>query len=69
MSFDKKAKELDVPNNDHVEEIRDVEPVDFDKNQADLGSIEATAASKAAWLISIVVSIGGFLFGRYLMQM
>ena len=29
----------------------------------DLSGIEATAASKAAWLISITVSIGGFLFG------
>lgn len=28
-----------------------------------LSSIEATAASKAAWLISFTVSIGGFLFG------
>ena len=31
----------------------------------ELSSIEATAASKAAWLISITVSIGGFLFGPY----
>ncbi|KAF2225340.1 hypothetical protein BDZ85DRAFT_280516 [Elsinoe ampelina] len=30
---------------------------------ADLSGIEATAASKAAWLISLTVSIGGFLFG------
>ncbi|KAJ9609378.1 hypothetical protein H2200_005705 [Cladophialophora chaetospira] len=29
----------------------------------ELSGIEATAASKAAWLISITVSIGGFLFG------
>ena len=29
----------------------------------DLSNIEATAASKAAWLISITVSLGGFLFG------
>lgn len=28
-----------------------------------LSEIEATAASKAAWLISITVSLGGFLFG------
>ncbi|KAJ6029889.1 hypothetical protein N7499_012302 [Penicillium canescens] len=63
MSFDKKANEPVVPSNDHVEEIRDVEPVDFGKSQAGLSSIEATAASKAAWLISTVVSIGGFLFG------
>ena len=29
----------------------------------ELSGIEATAASKAAWLISVTVSIGGFLFG------
>ena len=29
----------------------------------ELSSIEATAASKAAWLISVTVSTGGFLFG------
>lgn len=28
-----------------------------------LSEIEATAASKAAWLISVTVSLGGFLFG------
>ena len=30
----------------------------------ELSGIEATAASKAAWLISATVSIGGFLFGQ-----
>ena len=30
----------------------------------ELSAIEATAASKAAWLISVTVSTGGFLFGR-----
>ena len=29
----------------------------------ELSAIEATAASKAAWLISVTVSLGGFLFG------
>jgi MFS transporter, SP family, solute carrier family 2 (myo-inositol transporter), member 13 len=29
----------------------------------ELSAIEATAASSAAWLISMTVSIGGFLFG------
>lgn len=29
----------------------------------ELSNIEATAASKSAWLISITVSLGGFLFG------
>lgn len=31
----------------------------------ELSSIEDTAASKAAWLICITVSLGGFLFGAY----
>lgn len=31
----------------------------------ELSGIEATAASKAAWLISITVSLGGLLFGKY----
>lgn len=31
-----------------------------------LSAIEATAASKAAWLISLTVSLGGFLFGMKL---
>jgi hypothetical protein len=30
----------------------------------ELSGIEATATSKAAWLIAITVSIGGFLFGQ-----
>jgi SP family myo-inositol transporter-like MFS transporter 13 len=30
---------------------------------ANLSGIEATAASKAAWLISMTVSLGGLLFG------
>lgn len=29
----------------------------------ELSALEATAASKAAWLISITVSLGGLLFG------
>lgn len=43
-----------------------IERVSSDHDASDLtalSSIEATAASKAAWLISITVSIGGFLFG------
>lgn len=30
----------------------------------ELSQIEATAASKAAWLLSATVSLGGLLFGR-----
>ncbi|KAJ6090378.1 Major facilitator superfamily domain general substrate transporter [Penicillium sp. IBT 16267x] len=47
---------------DGVEEIENVK-VDNVNLQTELSGIESTAASKAAWLISIVVSLGGFLFG------
>lgn len=30
----------------------------------ELSGIESTATSKAAWLIAITVSLGGFLFGQ-----
>ncbi|KIW86875.1 uncharacterized protein Z519_12496 [Cladophialophora bantiana CBS 173.52] len=44
-----------------------VEAVDRRKSTSEevteLSGIEATAASKAAWLFSITVSVGGFLFG------
>ena len=35
----------------------------------ELSGIESTAASSAAWLISITVSIGGFLFGKSLTRL
>lgn len=45
-----------------------IEDADFKKgegydHQAALSGIEETAASKAAWLITLTVSLGGFLFG------
>lgn len=46
----------------HVEKVETA----ADEHQhelAQLSAIEATAASKAAWLISITVSLGGLLFG------
>jgi SP family myo-inositol transporter-like MFS transporter 13 len=48
--------------------IEHVEPLDYVKDQSNLSSIEATAASKTAWLIPIVVTIGGPLFGMLSMQ-
>ena len=45
-----------------IEEIELADPRGW-KHPADLSSIESTAASKTAWLIAIVVSIGGLLFG------
>lgn len=61
MSLDK-SDLSDGATKDDVQEPEQVETIEY-KNQTDLSSIEATAASRAAWLISIVVSIGGLLFG------
>lgn len=68
MRLDKEEKQLEDISKDSVEQIEHVDPSDYVKDQSDLSSIEATAASKTAWLISIVVSIGGLLFGILPMQ-
>lgn len=52
----------DLPAKQSIEEIESIKP-SADEIQSELSGIEATAASKAAWLISVVVSLGGFLFG------
>lgn len=44
------------------EYIEDVSSKDHD-NASILAGIEETATSKAAWLITLTVSLGGFLFG------
>lgn len=60
-SFDvKKDLKADGLATDQVEDISESEHAD---HLAQLSSIEATAASKSAWLISITVSLGGLLFG------
>ncbi|KAL1654913.1 hypothetical protein SLS61_002662 [Didymella pomorum] len=46
-----------------ADKIEDVSESENAQHLAELSSIEATAASKAAWLISITVSLGGLLFG------
>ena len=62
MSINEKTlNEYDYSGKGHVETIERRKSVSEEIN--DLSGIEATAASKAAWLISITVSIGGFLFG------
>lgn len=61
MSTGKKS-DLDLPTRDHIEEIDQIK-LDNQIDQSELSGIESTAASKEAWLISIVVSIGGLLFG------
>lgn len=69
MDTAKEPNHLDDPykGDDDVEEIENIK-VDNINIQTELSSIESTAASKAAWLISIVVSIGGFLFGISLLD-
>jgi len=60
-SFDvKKDLKADGLATDQVEDILESDHAD---QLAQLSSIEATAASKGAWLISITVSLGGLLFG------
>lgn len=56
-------KRVDDPSAEYVEEVGDMKQLACAKDQDELNGIETTAASKAAWLISIVVSIGGLLFG------
>lgn len=60
MSFSDDEKTMRKDFEDERIESLERQPTAVDE-EAD--SIEATAASKAAWLISITVSIGGFLFG------
>lgn len=60
-SFDeKKDLKFEASSTDRIE---DVSESGHAQHLAQLSSIEATAASKAAWLISITVSLGGLLFG------
>lgn len=62
MSFE--AKFFDEAKSSAIEHHENVERRGSIADEAtELSGIEATAASKAAWLISITVSIGGFLFG------
>lgn len=63
MSPKNEEEHLEDISKDSAEQIEHAEPEDYVKVQSDLSGIEATAASKTAWLISIVVSIGGLLFG------
>ena len=59
-SFDEKT---DMKFDNAADKIEDVSESEHAQHLADLSSIEATAASRAAWLISITVSLGGLLFG------
>ncbi|KAI0011895.1 general substrate transporter [Xylariaceae sp. FL0662B] len=48
-----------VGSSGHIEDVQ----LKHAEELTELSGIEATAASKAAWLISITVSLGGLLFG------
>ncbi|KAI7160595.1 general substrate transporter [Hortaea werneckii] len=54
-------KQWDASSDAHIEEVKGTATVTDEVTE--LSAIEATAASTAAWLISITVSLGGFLFG------
>ncbi|KAF2854699.1 myo-inositol transporter [Plenodomus tracheiphilus IPT5] len=61
-STEKKASHLERSSS--IDQIEDVSAAREHADQiALLSGIEATAASKAAWLISVTVSLGGLLFG------
>lgn len=47
------------------EHIEDVSSQDQNPDVSALAGIEETATSKAAWMITLTVSLGGFLFGKH----
>lgn len=51
---------------DHLEKIATRRDSTTHDQIEELSALEACAASRAAWLISITVSLGGLLFGRHL---
>lgn len=59
--WDEKKKQ-DWTTSEHVEDA-DIKAVDISYDLAALSAIEDTAASTAAWLIAVTVSLGSFLFG------
>lgn len=67
MSLNKYGGEDDSYEKEKAEQVEHVDTIDAEKGHlqdaSELSGIEDTAASKAAWLISITVSIGGLLFG------
>lgn len=71
MAYDLKDEKTDfrdvkVDPHSSQEKIEDVSHAkEHADHLAELSGIEATAASRAAWLISITVSLGGLLFGTY----
>jgi hypothetical protein len=64
-SFDKKDLKLEYPMTDRIENMSEF---DNDAQLAELSGIEAEAASKAAWLVTLATSLGGLLFGESVLQ-
>jgi hypothetical protein len=66
IANDKDVK-WDESNSETIEQIETHKDGHTTHEQIEeLSALEATAASKAAWLISITVSLGGLLFGTSL---
>lgn len=61
-AFDDKTSEVSSDHGEQIEIAAERQHSTADE-VTELSAIEATAASKAAWLISVTVSTGGFLFG------
>lgn len=61
----KDEKKVDIET-EHTESIEPELGV-VSKIDADVLSIEEVAASKAAWLISVTVSLGGYVYTRQLL--
>ena len=53
----------DVKDEGFIDRVEKLDSASMQIDESD--NIETTAASKAAWLIAVTVSIGGFLFGRF----
>ena len=63
MAF-RDEKKVDFTRSESIDKVEDISSAREHATQiAELSGIESTAASKAAWLISITVSLGGLLFG------
>ncbi|KAF2176578.1 putative transporter [Zopfia rhizophila CBS 207.26] len=63
-SYPRTCSDKDAKFDDNAHKIEDITTAhDHADAITELSGIEATAASKAAWLISLTVSLGGLLFG------
>lgn len=63
MYSEKSSSDPKIGKDEFVETVERRKSVS--EEATELSGIEATAASRAAWLIALTVSIGGFLFGAF----